>query len=133
MNARAELYLRFLRRRMLADFEVWDAQSVTQGTFILTPFLRCGAKNPSISLKSVNEFVFATFLNRASAECREASETLLAEQDDAGAHWLLHPNGGVLHERVCQQGTVRCHRDTVVHLTARLNVWSCNNATRTFL
>ncbi|TMS13312.1 Conserved oligomeric Golgi complex subunit 4 [Larimichthys crocea] len=31
MNARAELYLRFLRRRMLADFEVWDAQSVTQG------------------------------------------------------------------------------------------------------
>uniref|UniRef100_A0A8C4GQ73 Conserved oligomeric Golgi complex subunit 4 n=1 Tax=Dicentrarchus labrax TaxID=13489 RepID=A0A8C4GQ73_DICLA len=30
MNARAELYLRFLRRRMLADFEVGDAQSVTQ-------------------------------------------------------------------------------------------------------
>ncbi|XP_061883418.1 conserved oligomeric Golgi complex subunit 4 [Entelurus aequoreus] len=29
MNARAELYLRFLRRRMLADFEVGDAQSVT--------------------------------------------------------------------------------------------------------
>ncbi|XP_041641589.1 conserved oligomeric Golgi complex subunit 4 [Cheilinus undulatus] len=30
MNARAELYLRFLRRRMIADFEVGDAQSVTQ-------------------------------------------------------------------------------------------------------
>nr|XP_046241876.1 conserved oligomeric Golgi complex subunit 4 isoform X2 [Scatophagus argus] len=30
MNARAELYLRFLRRRILADFEVGDAQSVTQ-------------------------------------------------------------------------------------------------------
>nr|XP_057944849.1 conserved oligomeric Golgi complex subunit 4 [Doryrhamphus excisus] len=29
MNARAELYLRFLRRRMLADFEVGDAQSIT--------------------------------------------------------------------------------------------------------
>lgn len=32
MNARAELYLRFLRRRMMADFEVGDARSVTQGT-----------------------------------------------------------------------------------------------------
>lgn len=31
MNSRAELYLRFLRRRMLSDFEVGDAQSVTQG------------------------------------------------------------------------------------------------------
>ncbi|KAI9528412.1 Golgi transport complex subunit 4 [Dissostichus eleginoides] len=30
MNARAELYLRFLRRRLLADFEVGDVQSVTQ-------------------------------------------------------------------------------------------------------
>ncbi|XP_070690041.1 conserved oligomeric Golgi complex subunit 4 [Pempheris klunzingeri] len=30
MNARAELYLRFLRRRMLADFEVGDVQSITQ-------------------------------------------------------------------------------------------------------
>ncbi|KAG7230511.1 hypothetical protein INR49_024620 [Caranx melampygus] len=30
MNARAELYLRFLRRRMMADFEVGDAQSITQ-------------------------------------------------------------------------------------------------------
>uniref|UniRef100_A0A3P8T2X7 Conserved oligomeric Golgi complex subunit 4 n=1 Tax=Amphiprion percula TaxID=161767 RepID=A0A3P8T2X7_AMPPE len=30
MNARAELYLRFLRRRMVADFEVGDAQSITQ-------------------------------------------------------------------------------------------------------
>ncbi|XP_068594461.1 conserved oligomeric Golgi complex subunit 4 [Brachionichthys hirsutus] len=29
MNARAELYLRFLRRRMMADFEVGDAQSIT--------------------------------------------------------------------------------------------------------
>uniref|UniRef100_A0A3Q2PCM8 Conserved oligomeric Golgi complex subunit 4 n=1 Tax=Fundulus heteroclitus TaxID=8078 RepID=A0A3Q2PCM8_FUNHE len=30
MNARAELYLRFLRRRIMADFEVGDAQSITQ-------------------------------------------------------------------------------------------------------
>ncbi|KAM3876636.1 LOW QUALITY PROTEIN: conserved oligomeric Golgi complex subunit 4 [Diretmus argenteus] len=30
MNARSELYLRFLRRRMMADFEVGDAQSITQ-------------------------------------------------------------------------------------------------------
>lgn len=30
MNARAELYLRFLRRRILADFEVGDIQSITQ-------------------------------------------------------------------------------------------------------
>ncbi|KAM4630234.1 conserved oligomeric Golgi complex subunit 4 isoform 1-T1 [Polymixia lowei] len=30
MNARAELYVRFLRRRMMADFEVGDARSITQ-------------------------------------------------------------------------------------------------------
>uniref|UniRef100_A0A3Q3PZL3 Conserved oligomeric Golgi complex subunit 4 n=1 Tax=Monopterus albus TaxID=43700 RepID=A0A3Q3PZL3_MONAL len=30
MNARAELYLRFLRRRIMADFEVGDAHSITQ-------------------------------------------------------------------------------------------------------
>ncbi|XP_033839135.1 conserved oligomeric Golgi complex subunit 4 [Periophthalmus magnuspinnatus] len=30
MNARAELYLRFLRRRILADFEVGDIQSITK-------------------------------------------------------------------------------------------------------
>ncbi|XP_028298987.1 conserved oligomeric Golgi complex subunit 4 [Gouania willdenowi] len=30
MNARAELYLRFLRRRILADFEVGDPKSITQ-------------------------------------------------------------------------------------------------------
>ncbi|KAM9410263.1 conserved oligomeric Golgi complex subunit 4 [Pholidichthys leucotaenia] len=30
MNARAELYLRFLRRRIMADFEVGDASSITQ-------------------------------------------------------------------------------------------------------
>ncbi|XP_061670125.1 conserved oligomeric Golgi complex subunit 4 [Syngnathoides biaculeatus] len=29
MNARAELYLRFLRRRIMADFEVGDGQSIT--------------------------------------------------------------------------------------------------------
>lgn len=34
MNARAELYLRFLRRRVMADFEVGDAQSITQGSFM---------------------------------------------------------------------------------------------------
>lgn len=36
MNARVELYLRFLRRRMLSDSDVGDAQNVTQGRFILT-------------------------------------------------------------------------------------------------
>lgn len=35
MNARAELYLRFLRRRILSDFEVGDVQSITQGRFRL--------------------------------------------------------------------------------------------------
>ncbi|XP_029981227.1 conserved oligomeric Golgi complex subunit 4 isoform X2 [Sphaeramia orbicularis] len=30
MNARAELYLRFLRRRIMADFEVGDIQSITR-------------------------------------------------------------------------------------------------------
>lgn len=38
MNARAELYLRFLRRRMMADFEIGDAQSITQGI----SSLKCG-------------------------------------------------------------------------------------------
>lgn len=38
MNAMAELYLRFLRRRMLSDFEVGDAQNVTQGWFISAPW-----------------------------------------------------------------------------------------------
>lgn len=33
MNARAELYLRFLRRRIMADFEVGDIQSITPGRF----------------------------------------------------------------------------------------------------
>lgn len=42
MNARAELYLRFLRRRMLADFEVGDSQSgATQGIFTLTCLNAC--------------------------------------------------------------------------------------------
>lgn len=36
MNARAELYLRFLRRRVLSDFEVGDAQSITHGRFMST-------------------------------------------------------------------------------------------------
>lgn len=46
MHARAELYLRFLRRRMLSDFEVGDAQSVTQGRLRLLcdAFGRCGAE-----------------------------------------------------------------------------------------
>lgn len=38
MNARAELYLRFLRRRILSDFEVGDVQSITQGRFPLASF-----------------------------------------------------------------------------------------------
>lgn len=38
MNARAELYLRFLRRRILSDFEVGDVQSITQGRFPLRHF-----------------------------------------------------------------------------------------------
>lgn len=127
MNARAELYLRFLRRRMLADFEVGDAQSVTQGSFILTcgdaytdAFLRCGAKNPSNQSKIENT-CFSFFFDRASTECGEATETLFAEQDNAGADWLLYSNGRVLHERVCQQGnlpSVLCSVCTVfVYLT----------------
>lgn len=38
MNARAELYLRFLRRRILSDFEVGDVQSITPGRLPFTPF-----------------------------------------------------------------------------------------------
>lgn len=44
---------------------------------------------------------FLLFHNRASAECWEATETLLTEQGHAGADWLLHSNGRILHERVC--------------------------------
>lgn len=36
MNARAELYLRFLRRRIMADFEVGDIQSITRGMLDMT-------------------------------------------------------------------------------------------------
>lgn len=39
MNARAELYLRFLRRRILSDFEVGDVQSITQGRWRCAPFV----------------------------------------------------------------------------------------------
>ena len=52
--------------------------------------------------------IFPNSLDRASTECGEAPETLHAEQDDAGAHWLLYSNGRVLHERVCQQGKLLC-------------------------
>lgn len=40
MNARAELYLRFLRRRILSDFEVGDVQSITPGRLPFTPFVK---------------------------------------------------------------------------------------------
>ena len=50
MNARSELYLRFLRRRMMADFEVGDARSITQGRFILA--CDCWNKDESMSLRS---------------------------------------------------------------------------------
>lgn len=46
----------------------------------------------------------SVFKHRASAERGEAAETLPAEHNDAGADWLLHSHGRVLHERVCQQG-----------------------------
>lgn len=66
MNARSELYLRFLRRRMLADFEVGDAQSVTQGSLMLTcddvyrtlmPFWECRAEIGHLNLQLCLFFV----------------------------------------------------------------------------
>lgn len=51
MNARAELYLRFLRRRVMADFEVGDPQSITQGTQSLS---RCKIKRKNPSLEFAN-------------------------------------------------------------------------------
>lgn len=61
MNARAELYLRFLRRRILSDFEVGDVQSITPGRWRFTPFMvaRGGRADP---------LTFPAFLNRASTE-----------------------------------------------------------------
>ncbi len=44
-------------------------------------------------------FVFVLF-SRASAEFRTVAEELPAEPHYAGADWLLHSHGGVLHERV---------------------------------
>lgn len=60
MNSRAELYLRFLRRRMLSDFEVGDAQSVTQGRFrfLWDAFGRRGVKNEILT----ERFFFLSFL-----------------------------------------------------------------------
>lgn len=107
MNARAELYLRFLRRRILSDFEVGDVQSITQGRF--PPFLGVILNWqywPNLSK-------LAAFLRRTSTECWEAAQTLLTEQKDAGTDWLLHSNGRILHERVCQQG--RCCLTSVVN------------------
>lgn len=52
MNARAELYLRFLRRRVMADFEVGDAQSITQGSFMC-------------------DFFFSFFFLKFKCECKE--------------------------------------------------------------
>lgn len=98
MNARAELYLRFLRRRMMADFEVGDAQSVTQGKS--TP---AAAADTSVLPRDVHLLGFLR-PPRASAECGEAAEALRAESDHAGADRILHSHGGVLHEGVCQQG-----------------------------
>lgn len=98
MNARAELYLRFLRRRIVADFEVGDAQSITPGIYINAAM--CAGTVACDAALTVG----AVLCDRASAECGEAAETLFAEQDDAGADWLLHSHGGILHERVREQG-----------------------------
>lgn len=51
MNARAELYLRFLRRRVMADFEVGDAQSITQGSFMCDFFFSSSFFNSSVNVK----------------------------------------------------------------------------------
>lgn len=59
-------------------------------------------------------FVFVWF-SRASAEFRTVAEELPAEPHYAGADWLLHSHGGVLHERVRQQGGTRIQSITCVH------------------
>lgn len=102
MNARAELYLRFLRRRIMADFEVGDGQSITPGSFITRQDF-C-SKYFFFWLLFLAAPLFSPKTVRAPAECGEANQALFAEHQDAGADWILHPNGGVLHERVGQQG-----------------------------
>lgn len=57
---------------------------------------------------------------RASAECGEAAETLPAEHNDAGADWLLHSHGRILHEGVGQQGQL--------NMVLFLYFISCTNA-----
>lgn len=70
MNARAELYLRFLRRHMLSDFEVGDAQSVTQGRSMVSSVCPKALHDGELKLK-INKKVkgFLLFHDRASAEC----------------------------------------------------------------
>ena len=103
MNARAELYLRFLRRRMMADFEVGDVQSITQGSSIRNIWF-CMQRYVWQLKICVWNTLYSFVTPRASAECGEATETLYAEQDYARTDWLLRSNGRVLHEGVCQQG-----------------------------
>lgn len=54
--------------------------------------------------------------SRASAEFRKVTEGLSAEPCYAGADWLLHSHGGVLHERVCQQGVMHIHLTSCCHV-----------------
>ncbi len=63
-------------------------------------------------------FVFVLF-SRASAEFRTVAEELPAEPHYAGADWLLHSHGGVLHERVRQQGGMHIQSITCVHYRAQ--------------
>lgn len=57
MNARAELYLRFLRRRVLSDFEVGDAQSITQG-MLSDAHMWCGSESQTFDVRFINISAF---------------------------------------------------------------------------
>lgn len=53
--------------------------------------------------------ILVLLFSRASAEFRTVTERLSAESRYAGADWLLHSHGGILHERVRQQGAPHIH------------------------
>lgn len=53
MNARSELYLRFIKRRIIADFEVGDAmasEEVKQGNTLSTNTHRLCSSKPEIEI-----------------------------------------------------------------------------------
>lgn len=53
MNARSELYLRFIKRRIIADFEVGDAmasEEVKQGNTLSTNTHRLCSSKPEIEM-----------------------------------------------------------------------------------